>query len=150
MKFQLTAPRGGRRLPLAILVQTANFNSRPREGADIRWKGNDMGKTLFQLTASRGGRPKNHYKTKQNQVISTHGLARGPTAILDNDPLSKIVFFILLHNFKDFSITFLYGFFFFHTKSAFFQVRIFWEFSGHLAFARKLHVKQTFSIHSPH
>ena len=57
--------------------------------------------------------------------ISTHGPARGPTAILDNDPLSKIVFFILLHNSKDFSITFLYGFFFFHSKSAFFQVRIF-------------------------
>ena len=103
------------------------FNSRPREGADWIEPG--------QLACSQ---------------ISTHGPARGPTAILDNDPLSKIVFFILLHNFKDFSITFLYGFFFFHTKSAFFQVRIFWEFSGHLAFARKLHVKQTFSIHSPH
>ena len=121
----------------------------PARGPTVKKK-LQCGCTKFQLTAPRGGRRIKGIYDRVSFRISTHGPARGPTAILDNDPLSKIVFFILLHNFKDFSITFLYGFFFFHTKSAFFQVRIFWEFSGHLAFARKLHVKQTFSIHSPH
>ena len=68
---------------------------------------------IFQLTAPRGGRLGSRNRFHRIGCISTHGPARGPTAILDNDPLSKIVFFILLHNFKDFSITFLYGFFFF-------------------------------------
>ena len=102
LTFQLTAPRGGRRVSSSTLSSASHFNSRPREGADCL--------RFYCFTSCE---------------ISTHGPARGPTAILDNDPLSKIVFFILLHNSKDFSITFLYGFFFFHSKSAFFQVRIF-------------------------
>ena len=74
--FQLTAPRGGRRCSPPELPRPLNFNSRPREGADFH----------FRISRKCSG-------------ISTHGPARGPTAILDNDPLSKIVFFILLHNF---------------------------------------------------
>ena len=171
MTFQLTAPREGRHLCRSGTDTDRHFNSRPREGADHKRRTYHHETSISTHGPARGPTPGSLDRKGQNPIsthgpargptlekmtqegkssISTHGPARGPTAILDNDPLSKIVFFILLHNFKDFSITFLYGFFFFHTKSAFFQVRIFWEFSGHLAFARKLHVKQTFSIHSPH
>ena len=78
--FQLTRPRGARPGFGEYAYIATSFNSRAREGRDLRRLRSPGAPHSFQLTRPRGARHRSLRHDGGRDVVSTHAPARGATA----------------------------------------------------------------------